>query len=114
METRIAPPVAGFPSKLRKYTSNLPDSFEAYAIARPSGENAGSISSNSELRNANGLPPGTGSTQISECVLPPSTENARYLPSALHADGHFRAREISKGSSGPTPSSLWRYRFASP
>ena len=39
----------------RTYTSNLPDSFDVYAIHRPSGENAASASMNFVVRNRSGV-----------------------------------------------------------
>src|SRR5580658_5499793 len=51
------PPVPdGGGGNARTYTSYLPDSFEAYASHRPSGENVGTTSLKLLLRNCSGVP----------------------------------------------------------
>ena len=50
----LPPPAGTLAANARTYTSNLPDSFDVYAIHRPSGENAASASMNFVVRNRSG------------------------------------------------------------
>src|SRR5712692_4937583 len=77
------------PGNGRTYTSKRPDSSDVYAIQRPSGEKAGSRSSNSVRTKSSGLP-GLGcsgsltsnrSVQRSNDVPTPNSAKARRLPS---------------------------------
>src|SRR3954447_17481731 len=76
------------PGNGRTNTSRFPDSFDSYAIQRPSDENIGAFSVNGVLRNTVGSPgfqpdassPDMGSTMRSSFVLGRSSVYARNLP----------------------------------
>jgi len=73
-------------------TSLRPDSFDWYAIHRPSGENAGQVSAASVLRNGVGLPgfhpdassPSIGNIIRSKFVAPESSTKIRNFPDGCH------------------------------
>ena len=90
------------PGNGRTYTSGRPDSFEAYASQRPSGENIAPVSMAGLFRNAAGVPgfqpdsllPSNGRIIRSMLVCGEVSSNARNLPTRMK-----RARQLDVAGS---------------
>src|SRR5262245_48563168 len=93
------------PGNGRTYTSLRPDSFDAYASQRPSGENTGAPSPNGVLRNARGWSLWSRSRIQMSCPVCGSTDtNASFLPSGDHDSGRLTRSTLTNFDSGSLPS----------
>src|ERR1700728_3715125 len=97
----------------RTYTSYFPDSFDAYASQRPSGENAGTWSRKLLLRNCSGFPafnwpPWSSSGTVQIWSTPPPNEASR-LPSGVNDDGNWTVLLCHSACGWPDPSArAWK------
>src|SRR5688572_30814903 len=99
-----------------------PDSFEMYAIHRPSGENIGLVSLNRVLRKAWGLPgfhpaessPSRGRIIVSLALPRTVSKYARYFPLGCHEAGYCGFALSVRRTASPVPSARWRNRLNTP
>ena len=107
--SHLSPPADPLAANARTYTSNLPDSFDAYASHRPSGENEPSRSVDLVVRNRSGFPAfspplsaSIGTDQI--CGLPSGWKYASRVPSRETAVGSWMLLPACSTCGWPAPS----------
>ena len=95
----------------------VPDSFDAYASHRPSGENAGRTSLNGVPRNSSAFPslgcpesPSIGAVKMSSLPPFPFWVKARRLPSGENEYGSSSSLPSVRRCASPDPSERIQYR----